>query len=177
MSFAGQGSLNIRRKARVASTQSHKEKKLMTTQAISHQNFLEAQSMHATQLAISNKRLWSSRIMGGLAALFLLMDGGMKLFKPVVVVEATKQLGYPESTIVGIGLVLLASTVLYLVPRTAILGAVLLTGYLGGAVATQVRVAADLFNIIFPVFFCALLWGAVWLRDRRLQELLPLRTL
>ena len=113
--------------------------------------------------------------MSGLPALFLLVDGGMKLFKPVVVVEATKQLGYPESVIVGIGVVLLASTLLYLIPRTAVLGAVLLTGYLGGAVATQVRVEAVLFNIIFPVIFGALLWGGLWLRDRRLQELLPLR--
>jgi hypothetical protein len=132
--------------------------------------------MHSTQPVISNKRLWGSRIMSGLPALFLLMDGTMKLFKPAVVVEATKQLGYPESTIVGIGLVLLASTLLYLVPRTAILGAVLLTGYLGGAIATQTRVAAVLFNIIFPVFLGALLWGGLWLRDRRLQELLPLRS-
>jgi hypothetical protein len=132
--------------------------------------------MHSTQPVISNKRLWGSRIMSGLPALFLLMDGTMKLFKPAVVVEATKQLGYPESAIVGIGLVLLASTLLYLVPRTAILGAVLLTGYLGGAVATQTRVAAVLFNIIFPVFLGALLWGGLWLRDRRLQELLPLRS-
>jgi hypothetical protein len=132
--------------------------------------------MHSTQPVISNKRLWGSRIMSGLPALFLLMDGTMKLFKPVVVVEATKQLGYPESAIVGIGLVLLASTLLYLVPRTAILGAVLLTGYLGGAIATQTRVAAVLFNIIFPVFLGTMLWGGLWLRDRRLQELLPLRT-
>jgi ABC-type uncharacterized transport system permease subunit len=65
---------------------------------------------------------------------------------------------------------------LYLLPRTAILGAVLLTGYLGGAVATQVRVGAGLFNIVFPVLLGALLWGGLWLRDRHLQELLPLRT-
>lgn len=113
--------------------------------------------------------------MSGLPALFLLFDGAMKLFKPPFVVEATVKLGYPESTIVGIGVVLLVSTVLYLVPRTAILGAVLLTGYLGGAVATHVRVEAGLFDIVFPVFFGALLWGGLWLRDRRLQELLPLR--
>src|SRR5882762_8994268 len=106
----------------------------MSTQVISHQNFLEAQSMHSTQPAISNKRLWTGRIIGGLPALFCLVDGVMKLFKPAVVVEATKQLGYPESAIVGIGLALLASTLLYLLRRTSILGAVLLTGYLGGAV-------------------------------------------
>jgi hypothetical protein len=77
--------------------------------------------------------------------------------------------------IIGLGIVLLASTLLYLVPRTALLGAVLLTGYLGGAVATNVRVGGPLFNIIFPVFFGALLWGGLWLQDRRLRELLPLR--
>jgi hypothetical protein len=131
--------------------------------------------MYSTQPVISKKRLWGSRILSGLPALFLLMDGTMKLFKPAVVVEATKQLGYPESAIVSIGLVLLVSTLLYLVPRTAILGAVLLTGYLGGAVATQTRVAAPLFNIIFPVFIGVLLWGGLWLRDRRLQELLSLK--
>jgi hypothetical protein len=113
--------------------------------------------------------------MSGLPALFLLVDGGMKLFKPPVVVETTLQLGYPESAIVGIGVVLLIITILYLIPRTAILGAILLTGYLGGAVATHVRVSAAVFNIIFPVVFGALLWGGLWLRDRRLQNLLPLR--
>jgi len=135
----------------------------------------DPQSMHSTEPVISSKRLWGSRIVSGLPALFLLVDGGMKLFKPAVVVEATKQLGYPESSIVGIGLVLLASTLFYLVPRTAILGAVLLTGYLGGAVATHVRVSANWLNIVFPVFFGALLWGGLWLRERRLRELLPLR--
>jgi hypothetical protein len=71
--------------------------------------------------------------------------------------------------------VLLISTTLYLIPRTAILGAILLTGYLGGAVATHVRVSAVAFNVLFPVFFGALLWGGLWLRDRRVQSLLPLR--
>ena len=87
----------------------------------------------------------------------------MKLFKPAPVVQATLQLGYPESVIVGIGIALLASTVLYLIPRTALLGAVLLTGYLGGAVATHVRVSGPLFNIIFPVLvalFCGVAYGS-----------------
>ena len=109
-----------------------------------------------------------------LPALFLLVDGAMKLAKPRIVVETTVQLGYPESTIVGIGLTLLACTLLYLIPRTAVLGAILLTGYLGGAVATQVRATQGWFNILFPVVFGIVLWGGLWLRDRRLQELLPL---
>ena len=74
----------------------------------------------------------------------------------------------------AIGVTLLACTFLYLVPRTSILGAVLLTGYLGGAVATQVRVSAGVFNILFPVFLASLLWAGVWLRDGRLERLLPL---
>ena len=131
--------------------------------------------MYSPEPVTSSKRIWTSRILGGLPALFLLVDGGMKLFKPAVVVEATKQLGYPESAIVGIGVVLLISTFLYVIPRTAILGAILLTGYLGGAVATHVRVSAVLFNIIFPVIFGGLLWGGLTLRDRRLQALIPLR--
>ena len=134
-------------------------------------------TMHPPESGISSKRLWGSRIMSGVPALFLLVDGGMKLFKPAVVVEATTKLGYPQSAIVGIGLVLLASIFLYLIPRTSILGAVLLTGYLGGAVATQVRAGANLFNILFPIFLGALLWGGLCLRDRRLLELLPLRAL
>lgn len=124
---------------------------------------------------ISNKHLWAGRIISGLPTLFLLVDGGMKLYKPRVVVEATVQMGYPESAIVGIGMALLLSTLLYLLPRTAVLGAILLTGYLGGGVASQVRVSAGSFNIIFPALIGALLWGGLWLRDRRLQALIPLR--
>jgi hypothetical protein len=148
----------------------------MSTHTVSIEQPLETTPMTTmSHASISNKQLWTARILSGLPALFLLVDGGMKLFKPPVVVEATLQLGYPESAIVGIGLVLLASTLLYLIPRTAILGAVLLTGYLGGAVATNVRVVGPFFNIIFPVVLGALLWGGLWLRDRRLRELLPLR--
>ena len=131
--------------------------------------------MSAEAPELSRTRLWTGRVLTGLSAAFFLFDAGMKLVKPAVVVEATKQLGYPESAIVGIGVVLLISTFLYLIPRTAILGAILLTGYLGGAVATHVRVSAVLFNIIFPVIFGGLLWGGLWLRDRRLQALIPLR--
>jgi DoxX-like family len=98
----------------------------------------------------------------------------MKLFKPVFVVQATVKLGYPESTIVGIGIALLVCTLLYAIPRTAVLGAVLLTGYLGGAVASNVRVGAPLFNVAFPIVFATLVWGSLWLRDRRLEQLLPL---
>jgi hypothetical protein len=125
---------------------------------------------------VSRKRLWAGRIISALPALFLLFDGIMKLVKPAPVVEATVRLGYAESVIVGMGIVLLACTVLYLIPRTAILGAILLTGYLGGAVATHVRVGEGLFPVLFPVVFGALLWGGLWLRDERLRALIPLRS-
>ncbi len=148
-----------------------------TAEAIPRGSPQEARSMpmRSGAATTSTKRIWAGRIVGGLPVLFLLVDGGMKLFKPAVVVEATLKLGYPESAIIGIGLVLLASTFLYLVPRTAVLGAVLLTGYLGGAVATHVRVGGPVFDIAFPVIFGALLWGSLWLRVPRLHELLPVR--
>jgi hypothetical protein len=119
--------------------------------------------------------LWLGRIMSVLPTLFLLMDAIMKLVKPDFVVKATMDLGYPESAILGLGIVLLASTVLYLIPQTAVLGAILLTGYLGGAVAAHVRVEDGLFAIVFPVIFGALLWGGLYLRDQRLRSLIPWR--
>jgi hypothetical protein len=118
------------------------------------------------------QRIWIGRIMSFLPALFLLVDGAMKLAKPAFVVEATVQLGYPERVIVGIGVLLLVCTLIYLVPRTAVLGAILLTGYLGGAVATHVRVGNGLFNMLFPVILGALLWGSLALRDLRVAALL-----
>jgi hypothetical protein len=134
-----------------------------------------AERQSGTQRASSSGRLWAGRIMSGVPAIFLLFDGIMKLVKPPVVVQATVQLGYPESVIVKLGLVLTASTVLYLIPRTAVLGAILLTGYLGGAIATNVRVGNPLFSfILFPVYLAVLLWGGLYLRDRRLQSLIPL---
>lgn len=132
--------------------------------------------MQSSEHLTSRTELWAGRIMSGLPAQFLLVDAGMKLFKPPAVVEATVKLGYPESVIAGLGLVLLASTLLYVVPHTSILGAVLLTGYLGGAVASQVRVGAILFNVVFAIVLDALLWSGLWLRDRRLREMLPMRT-
>ena len=120
----------------------------------------------------SNTQLWAGRILSGLAALFLLWDAVMKLLKPALVVKATLDLGYPESDIVGIGLVLLAATLLYIFPRTSILGAVLLTGYLGGAIASQVRVQASWFNVVFALVIASLIWGGMWLRDARVRGFL-----
>jgi hypothetical protein len=121
---------------------------------------------------ISHTQRWAGRTMSGLATLFLLWDGVMKLLKPAVVVKATRDLGYPESEIVGIGMVLLACTLLYLFPRTSILGAILLTGYLGGAIASQVRVEAGWFSVAFPFVFACLVWGGLWLREVRARDFL-----
>lgn len=123
----------------------------------------------------SKAMLWTGYILSILPALFLLMDGAMKLVKPAPVVEATVKLGYSENVLVGLGIVLLTCTVLYLIPRTSVLGAVLLTGYLGGAVASHLRAGDGPFPILFPTIIGALLWGGLVLRDPRLRELLPLR--
>lgn len=116
----------------------------------------------------------TGRILSTLPALFLLIDGIMKVLKPAVVVEATVELGYPATVIVGLGAVLLVCTIVYLIPRTAVLGAILLTGYLGGAIATHVRVGAPLFNVIFPIILGAMLWGGLYLRNARLRSLVSL---
>src|SRR5580704_16962082 len=106
----------------------------------------------------SKKMIWTGRIPTVLSGLFLLFDGAMKLVKPAPVVEATSHLGFPE----GVGLVLLACTILYLILRTAVLGAIFLTGYLGGAVAVQVRAGSASFETLFPVIFGALVWGGLF---------------
>jgi hypothetical protein len=130
----------------------------------------------APQANVAKGKLWTGRVMTGLPILFLLIDGIMKLLKPEVVVTATLQLGYPETVIVGLGILLLACVILYAIPRTSILGAILLTGYLGGAVATHVRVGDPLFShTLFPVYLGVLIWGGLILREPRLGALFPLR--
>jgi hypothetical protein len=121
--------------------------------------------------SISRRQIWTGRVLSGLVSAFFVMDGVMKLLKPAPVVRATLQLGFPESAIVGIGIVLLVCTVLYLLPRTSTLGAVLLTGYLGGAVASQIRVSAPWFNILFAVVFGCVVWAGLYLRDSRLRSI------
>ena len=132
--------------------------------------------MQAEAAPVSKKMLWTGRIISALPVLFLLMDGIMKLVKPPMVVDATVQLGYRETVIIPLGIVLLSCTVLYIIPRTCILGAILLTGYLGGAVATHVRVGEGPFPVLFPVILGVLLWGGLWFRDDRLRALIPLRS-
>ncbi len=123
----------------------------------------------------SKKRLWAGRIISALAVLFLLFDAITKLMKVAPVLEASARLGYPASLAVGIGSLLLACVVVYAIPGTSILGAILLTGYLGGAVGANVRVGDPLFETFFPVIFGMLIWAGIFLRDDRLRTLIPLR--
>ncbi len=126
-----------------------------------------------TQTApVLKKMLWAGRIMSTLPVLMLLFSGVMKLVKPAPVVEGFAHLGYPESLALGLGTVELACTVVYVVPRTSVLGAILLTGYLGGATATHVRIGEPFF---MPIILGVLVWGGLFLRDERLRALLPLR--
>lgn len=121
----------------------------------------------------SGTAVWTGRALSGLAVLFLAMDAAMKLFQVAPAVDGTAQLGYPAHVLVPIGVIELTCLALYLVPRTAILGAILWTGYLGGAIATHVRVESPLFtHVLFPIYVAALLWGGLWLRDRRTRVLL-----
>jgi len=130
----------------------------------------------APLLAPSKKAVWSGRIVSGFAILFLTMDATMKLLMAAPAVQNTGELGYPSTVIFPLGLVQLACLALYLVPRTAVLGAVLWTAYLGGAVATHVRVGNPLLShVLFPVYIATMLWLGLWLRDLRLRALLPVR--
>jgi DoxX-like family len=126
----------------------------------------------------TKKRSWAGIIVSALPALFLLMDGIMKLVKPEPVVKGTVELGYNESVIVPLGIVLLVSVILYIIPKTSVFGAIMITAYLGGAVATHVRIGNPLFtHILFPVYLGILVWLGLWLRDSRLRELAPFRNL
>ena len=121
------------------------------------------------------RALVAGRVLSGLAALFLTFDTLGKLLLLPPVVEGTVALGFPAGSIRGIGLAQLVCLVLYLVPRTRVLGAVALTGYLGGAVATHVRIGSPLLtHVLFPTYIASLAWVGLWLRDGRLRTLVPL---
>ena len=137
----------------------------------------DTDNRYVQSLTVSKGRLWTGRILSTLPVLLLLMSGVMDLMKPDFVVKAMVQQGFPEDVIVPLGITLLICTILFAVPRTVILGAILLTGYLGGAVATHVRAGDPLFShILAPVYFAILIWIGLYLREPRLSTLVPLRS-
>jgi hypothetical protein len=122
-------------------------------------------------------RVWTGRVLSGLASAFLLFDAAMKLILLPPVVKATREIGFSEGSVFGIGATLLVCVAVYLVPRTALIGAVLLTGYLGGAIATNVRIGAPLFtHVLAPIYTAVFIWGGLYLRDGRVRALLARRS-
>ena len=120
--------------------------------------------------------IWTGRVLSGLAVLFLLFDSTGKLLEVQPVIDGTRQLGYPRDIVFTLGVILLSCVIAYVIPRTAVLGALFLTGYLGGAVATHVRVENPLFShTLFPMYVAAFLWGGLVLRDARLRAFAPWR--
>ena len=125
---------------------------------------------------VTRMRLVSSYILTAFAGLFLVFDTVVKLLKLPSAIQGTTELGYPASTVIWIGLIELICLTLYLVPRTSVLGALLLTGYLGGAIATHVRAGSPLLShTLFPIYIAFLLWGGLYLRETQLHALLPFR--
>jgi NADH:ubiquinone oxidoreductase subunit 6 (subunit J) len=118
-------------------------------------------------------QVWTGRVLSSIAVLFLAMDAMMKVMQIPAAVKGTAELGYPAGVLLPLGIIQLVCLALYLIPRTRVPGAILWTGYLGGAVATHVRIGNPLFShILFPVYVAALLWGGLCLRDARLRSVL-----
>jgi hypothetical protein len=129
-----------------------------------------------TSTPVSRTAIWAGRIASGIAVAFLLFDSVIKVLKLAPAVASTVQLGYPVGVLPVIGVIELICLAVYLVPRTAVLGAVLWTGYLGGAIATHLRVGSPLAShTLFPIYIALLLWGGLYLRDRGVRALIPLR--
>ena len=125
---------------------------------------------------VSRSARWLGRILSGLVILFLLFDGAIKLVPWPVVTETMDRMGYGSSETLArsLGVITLVCTILYAVPPTSILGAILLTGYLGGAMASHVRIGSPLFShILFGFYLGLMVWGGLWLRNRSLRDLMP----
>ena len=127
--------------------------------------------------SLSKKFLWAGRIASGLIVAFLLFDAVIHLMKPAPVVEGFAKLGFPLRLAVPLGVIELVCILLYIIPRPSILGAILLTGYLGGAIAIQLPTGNSLLGeVLFPVYIAVIVWGGIYLRDDRLRALIPLRS-
>lgn len=133
-------------------------------------------SANTPSLQTSRAARWTSFVMQGIAVLFLAADSIAKLVVDPELLQAESNLGFPNESIVPVGIIALVCLAIYLIPRTAILGAILWTGYLGGAIAIHFRVGNPLAtHTLFPIYLAVLLWGALWLRDERLRALIPFR--
>jgi DoxX-like family len=127
-------------------------------------------------MAASKKKLWAGRIMSGLVIAFMLFDCAIKLLQLEIVRTSMAQLGYPQSSGLLIGIIEAGCLALYILPRTAVLGAILLTGIYGGAIASHVRLNDPLFShVLFGVYLGLLTWGGLYLRDEKLRALIPFR--
>jgi hypothetical protein len=127
-----------------------------------------------TKLSIS--RVTVGRVISGFAVLFLVFDTVIKFTHHPAVAESMTQLGYPVSSALALGVIELLCLTVYLIPRTSVLGAVILTGYLGGAIASHVRVGSPLFShVLFPIYIAAMLWGGLYLRDARVRSIISAR--
>lgn len=141
----------------------------MTIQTVSHAISPVSSCTTGTTADVGRRARWTGRILTGLVVAFLAFDLSIKVLQLPFAVQATAQLGFPDGSLLALGLIQLACLILYLVPRTAVLGAVLWTGYLGGAIATHLRMNGPVFSFVFPVLVAALLWGGLRLRDSRLR--------
>ena len=129
-------------------------------------------SSNALTATLPKNLLWPGRAISAIPIWFLLLDGTGKLVKPAPIADLYLRIGYPESVITGLGILLLVCTIVHVIPRTAILGAILLTGYLGGATAILLRIGDPLFPVLLPSFLALLIWGGLYLRDDRLRALI-----
>lgn len=132
--------------------------------------------MRNTTSKHSKAALWTGRVLSGLAIVFLVFDTTIKFLGRPEVADSMRQLGYPTELALVIGIIELACLIIYLIPATSVLGAILFTGYLGGAIATHLRLENPLFtHILFPTYIAALIWGGLYLRDARVRTLVALR--
>ena len=138
----------------------------------------EAMPTIAETALVSKPALWFGRVLSGLVVLFLLFDGAIKLVPWPIVTETMDRIGYGSSETLArsLGIITIVCTILYAIPPTSILGAILLTGYLGGAMASHVRIGSPLFShMLFGFYLGLMVWGGLWLRDRSLRALIPFR--
>ncbi len=132
----------------------------------------------AEKAPVSKSALWLGRVLSGLVIVFLLFDGAIKLVPWPVVTETMDRIGYGSSETLArsLGIITIVCTVLYAIPPTSILGAILLTGYLGGAMASHLRIGSPLFShILFGFYLGLMVWGGLWLRDKTLRSSIPFR--